>query len=509
MAILHLIISFISIFIAYKLYNRLRYKLPPGPSPLPFVGNLYDIKSVFFRCFADWSRVYGPIISVYFGSHLNVIVNNSELAKEVLKDQDQHLANRNRTPHIEKRSRNGTDLIWSDYGPHYVKVRKMCVVELFSTKRLEALRPIREDEVTAMVETVFKDCTMPENKGKPLVLRTYLGQMAFLHITRLTFGKRFLNSNGEIDELGQEMRGILGSGTTLGTKKSLAEYIPFYKYLFKAENDAFEALDARADRFAKKIMEEHTLARKKTGNTKNHFIDAMLTIQNEYELSEDTIIGLLWNMIAAGMDTTSITVEWAMTEMVRNPTIQQKVQEELDRVIGNERIMTEADIPNLPYLQCVIKECFRMHPPTPLMLPHKANTDVKLGGYDIPNGTTVSVNIGAIARDPKVWKKPLEFTPERFLKEDVDMKGNDFRLIPFGSGRRICPGAQLGIYMVTSMLGQLLHHFTWALPDGMGPEDVDMMEQPGAVAHMRTPLQAIPTPRLPAELYKRVAVGTV
>ena len=161
MALLPVLISIAAFFLACKLYQRLRFRLPPGPNPWPIVGNLYDIKPVRFRCFAEWSQAYGPIISVWFGSTLNVIVSNSELAKEVLKEKDQQLADRHRSRSAAKFSRDGQDLIWADYGPHYVKVRKVCTVELFSPKRLEALRPIREDEVTAMVESIFKDITNP------------------------------------------------------------------------------------------------------------------------------------------------------------------------------------------------------------------------------------------------------------------------------------------------------------------------------------------------------------
>jgi 5-O-(4-coumaroyl)-D-quinate 3'-monooxygenase len=152
-------LSFIAIFLFYTLFQRLRFKLPPGPRPWPVVGNLYDIKPVRFRCFAEWAQSYGPIISVWFGSTLNVIVSNSELAKEVLKENDQQLADRHRSRSAAKFSRDGQDLIWADYGPHYVKVRKVCTLELFSPKRIEALRPIREDEVTAMVESIFNDST--------------------------------------------------------------------------------------------------------------------------------------------------------------------------------------------------------------------------------------------------------------------------------------------------------------------------------------------------------------
>ena len=210
------------------------------------------------------------------------------------------------------------------------------------------------------------------------------------------------------------------------------------------------------------------------------------------------------DMIVAGSDTTAISVEWGMAELVKNPRVQQKAQEELDRVIGFERVMTEADFSNLPYLQCVAKEALRLHPPTPLMLPHRANATVKVGGYDIPKGSNVHVNVWAVARDPAMWKNPTEFRPERFLEEDVDMKGTDFRLLPFGAGRRVCPGAQLAINLVTSMLGHLLHHFVWTPPEGVKAEEIDLSENPGLVTYMRTPLQAIASPRLPSHLYKRV-----
>ncbi|KAF3442185.1 hypothetical protein FNV43_RR16101 [Rhamnella rubrinervis] len=494
----------IIILIAYNLYHRLRFKLPPGPRPWPIVGNLYDIKPVRFRCFADWAQAYGPIISVWFGSTLNVIVSNTELAKEVLKERDQQLADRHRSRSAAKFSRDGQDLIWADYGPHYVKVRKVCTLELFSPKRLEALRPIREDEVTAMVESIFNDCTSSENKGKSLMVKKYLGAVAFNNITRLAFGKRFVNAEGIMDEQGVEFKAIVANGLKLGASLSMAEHIPWLRWMYPLEEDAFAKHGARRDRLTRAIMEEHTQARNKSGGAKQHFVDALLTLQDKYDLSEDTIIGLLWDMITAGMDTTAISVEWAMAELIKNPRVQLKAQEELDRVIGLERVMTESDFSNLPYLQCVAKEALRLHPPTPLMLPHRANSSVKVGGYDVPKGSNVHVNVWAVARDPSVWKNPNDFRPERFLEEDVDMKGHDFRLLPFGAGRRVCPGAQLGINLATSMLGHLLHHFCWSPPEGVKPDEIDMSENPGLVTYMRTPLQAVLTPRLPSHLYKRL-----
>ncbi|KAL8028715.1 hypothetical protein ABFX02_14G178600 [Erythranthe guttata] len=503
-----LLLLFPFIFFLHSLYHRLRFRLPPGPRPWPVVGNLYQVKPVRFRCFAEWAQIYGPIISVWFGSTLNVVVSNSELAKEVLKEKDQQLADRHRSRSTAKFSRDGQDLIWADYGPHYVKVRKVCTVELFSAKRIEALRPIREDEVTAMVESIYIHCIDPAaNSGKSLLVKKYLGAVAFNNITRLAFGKRFVNSEGVIDKQGQEFKAIVANGLKRGASLTMAEHIPWLRWMFPLDEEAFAKHGARRDNLTRDIMEEHTLASKKSGGaSKQHFFDALLTLKDKYDLSEDTIIGLLWDMITAGMDTTTVSVEWAMAELIKNPRVQHKAHEELDRVIGTQRIITELDFPNLPYLQYIAKEAMRLHPPTPLMLPHRSNANVKINGYDIPKGSNVHVNVWAIGRDPKIWKNALEFRPERFIEEDVDMKGHDFRLLPFGAGRRVCPGAQLGINLVTSMIGHLLHHFEWAPHEGMLAEEIDMGENPGLVTYMRTPLEAVATPRLPEFLYKRVAV---
>ncbi|GER46296.1 cytochrome P450 [Striga asiatica] len=502
-----LLLPLAAVFLLSHLYTRLRFRLPPGPRPWPVVGNLYHIKPVRFRCFAEWAQSYGPIISVWIGSTLNVVVSSSELARQVLKEKDQQLADRHRTRSAAKFSKDGQDLIWADYGPHYVKVRKVCTLELFSPRRLEALRPIREDEVTAMVESIYNDCVTlnPDNSGKSLVLRKYLGAVAFNNITRLAFGKRFVSSQGIIDKQGLEFKAIVANGLKLGASLAMAEHIPWLRWMFPLDEDAFAKHGERRDRLSRDIMEEHVAARQQSGGAKNHFFDALLTLKDEYDLSEDTIIGLLWDMITAGMDTTAISVEWAMAELIKNPRAQKKAQEELDRVVGPNRVITELDFPSLPYLQCVAKEALRLHPPTPLMLPHRSNSHVKIGGYDIPKGSNVHVNVWAVARDPSMWRAPHEFRPERFLEDDVDMKGHDYRLLPFGAGRRVCPGAQLGINLVTSMIGHLLHHFEWA-PHG----EIDMAESPGLVTYMRTPLEVVPTPRLrDKELYKRVAVDDI
>lgn len=442
-------------------------------------------------------------MSVWFGSTLNVVVSSAELAKEVLKDKDQQLAARSRTRAANLFSRNGQDLIWADYGPHYVKVRKVCTLELFTPKRLEALRPLREDEVAAMVESIFKDCGGKGGKSSAIVLKKYLSGVAFNNITRIAFGKRFVDGDGKTDPQGTEFKEIIAQGMKLGASIKTSEHIPWIRWMFPLQKEEFVKHGARRDNLTKVIMQEHTVARETSGEAKQHFVDALLALQKQHDLTDTHIIGLLWDMITAGMDTTAISVEWAMAELVRNPRVQQKAQEELDRVIGMENVAKEGEFSKLHYLQCVVKESLRLHPPTPLMLPHKATEDVKLGGYNVPKGTVVHVNVWAIARDPNIWKDPLVFRPERFLEEDVDIKGHDYRLLPFGAGRRVCPGAQLGLNLVELMLARLLHQFTWAPLEGVQVDDIDLTERPGVVTFMAKPLEAMVQPRLPAHLYTR------
>ncbi|VAH08714.1 unnamed protein product [Triticum turgidum subsp. durum] len=308
--------------------------------------------------------------------------------------------------------------------------------------------------------------------------------VSFNNITRLAFGKRFMNADGDIDEEGQEFKLIVNNGIKIGASLSVAEYIWYLRWLCPLNEELYNTHNERRDRLTKKIIEEHAQALRESG-AKQHFVDALFTLREKYDLSDDTVFGLLWDMITAGMDTTVISVEWAMAELVRNPRVQKKLQEELDSVVGRDRVMSETDFQNLPYLMAV----------------------VKVGGYSIPKGANVMVNVWAVARDPKVWSSPLEFRPERFLEESIDIKGSDFRVLPFGAGRRVCPGAQLGINLVASMIGHMLHHFEWSLPEGARPEDISMMESPGLVTFMGTPLQAVATPRLEnEELYKRVPV---
>ncbi|CAI0420678.1 unnamed protein product [Linum tenue] len=182
-----------------------------------------------------------------------------------------------------------------------------------------------------------------------------------------------------------------------------------------------------------------------------------------------------------------------MTELLRNSNTLAKAKKELDQIIGKDNHLKESDVPRLPYLTAIVKETLRLHPPTPLLLPRKATTDVEIHGFTIPKGARILVNVWAIGRDSTTWDDPNSFMPERFLGSKVDVKGNSFELLPFGAGRRICPGQSLALRMLHMMLGSLVHGFDWELPDGLKPEMLDMEEKFGLTLQRAKPLFAVPT----------------
>ena len=201
-------------------------------------------------------------------------------------------------------------------------------------------------------------------------------------------------------------------------------------------------------------------------------------------------------MIFRGTDTVAILLEWIMARMVLHPDIQAKVQAEIDAVVGSGRAVSDADVSSLPYLQCVVKETLRMHPPGPLLSwARLAVHDASVGGHLVPAGTTAMVNMWAIAHDPGVWSEPDAFRPERFTEEDVSVLGSDLRLAPFGAGRRICPGRALALATVHLWLAQLLHRFEW-VPADANCCSVDLSERLNMSLEMEKPLVCMAKPRL-------------
>lgn len=215
---------------------------------------------------------------------------------------------------------------------------------------------------------------------------------------------------------------------------------------------------------------------------------------------------ILQNAFIAATDTTILTTEWAISELFREPSIVKKALEELDAVVGCNRLVQESDLPHLKYIQCICKETFRLHPPVPLLLPHESIQACKASGYDIPAKSRMLVNLYAIGRDPNTWDDPLKFLPERFMEGNkyshIDSHGQDFELLPFGSGRRMCPGMHMGNLIVQFTVANVLHAFDWSLPDQMNPKDLDMSEANGITVSKAVPLRAMAKPRLSPTLYE-------
>ncbi|XP_019262497.1 PREDICTED: cytochrome P450 71A1-like [Nicotiana attenuata] len=207
------------------------------------------------------------------------------------------------------------------------------------------------------------------------------------------------------------------------------------------------------------------------------------------------------DLLTGGTDTSAVAVEWAFQELLRNPKVIEKANQELDRVNRKERWIEEEDFCRLPYIDAIIKETFRLHPLCALLPPHYSIEDCEVAGYDIPNGTTVFVNAWSLGRNPKYWDRAEEFIPERLLENDIDIKGQNFTLLPFGSGRRRCPGYSLGIKVVRTTIANLLHGFNWKLTGGMKAEDISMEEIYGLTTHPKKPTSIIMEPRLSIHLY--------
>jgi cytochrome P450 len=207
------------------------------------------------------------------------------------------------------------------------------------------------------------------------------------------------------------------------------------------------------------------------------------------------------DLIAGGTESSAVTVEWALSELLKKPEVFAKATEELDRVVGRGRWVTEKDVPSLTYVDAIVKETMRLHPVAPMLVPRLSREDTSVDGYDIPAGTRVLVSVWTIGRDPKLWDAPEEFMPERFIGNKIDVKGQDFELLPFGSGRRMCPGYSLGLKVIQLSLANLLHGFAWRLPDGVTREQLSMEEIFGLSTPRKFPLEAVVEPKLPAHLY--------
>ncbi|KAI0495161.1 hypothetical protein KFK09_025310 [Dendrobium nobile] len=481
-------------------YNYFKYngrELPPGPPPLPIIGSLHELfGQVIHISLRRLSKEHGPLMHLQLGQTSAVVASSSEVASEILRTQDTIFCSRPRLSAVTHFSYGGLDIGASPYGESWKKLRRFGSNKMFNPGKVQSFSFIREEEVEVMVESIKKSSL----QGK-LINLSEIALCLFNNITyREVFSKR-VSADGEC--LLSPHHGLIMRMMTLMTEFNVKDFFPLFWWVdfltgwwFKVEK-RFREMDRI---FEKEI--ELRLRQKSFNFSYGDFLDDLLKRQDEMDplFSRKEVKALLMDMFLGGTDTSSVTLEWGMTELIKNPAAMKKAQEEVRRVAGNKGKVEESDMEQLQYLKMVVKETLRLHPPTTLLAPRESMKDTKIHGYDIPAKTLVIINAWAIGRDSKYWEEADVFRPERFEDKNVTFKGNHFEFIPFGSGRRICPGMALGLASIELAFANILYSFEWELPSGMAEKDVDMEERFGLSTHKKKPLRLVATPAAIASL---------
>ncbi|CAL1352663.1 unnamed protein product [Linum trigynum] len=488
--------------------RRSQKPLPPGPTPWPIVGNLPHLGPIPHHSIAALARKYGPLMHLRLGSVDVVVAASASVAAQFLKIHDANFSDRPPSSGGKYIAYNYQDMVFAPYGPRWRLLRKVSAVHLFSAKALDDFRYVRQAEVAGLTRALANGGNAPVQLGQ------LLGVCTANALGRVLVGRRvFGDITGGVDPKADEFKSMVVELMVLAGVFNISDFVPALEWLDLQRISAkMKNLHRRLDSFLTQILEEHgKTAHDAFAGGHVDFLTSLSSLKLDDDdgeggkLTDTEIKALLLNMFTAGTDTSSSTVEWALAELIRHPNTLAGLQSELDSIVGRDRLVSEQDLPKLPYLQAVIKETFRLHPSTPLSLPRLAGQSCEINGYHIPKGATLLVNVWAIARDPEAWSDPLRFDPGRFLpggeKPGVDVKGSDFELIPFGAGRRICAGMSLGLRMVQLMTAVLVHAFDWELADGVTPEKLNMDEAYGLTLQRAVPLNVHPKPRLSPQVY--------
>ncbi|CAK8538899.1 unnamed protein product [Lathyrus sativus] len=487
-----LMASFLFLLLLFKIVQRLNTSkksypnLPPGPWRLPFIGNIHQVISspLPHHSFKTMAQKYGPLMYLKLGEVPYIIVSSPEMAKEILKTHDLNFCDRPNLMLSTIFSYNGTDIIFSVYGEHWRQLRKICVIELLSVKCVQSFRSIREQEVDDFVKSIAA------SEGSIVNLSRMISDMTYGIVARAAFGKRSKNEQAfksAIDEIASLLGGFC-----------IADLYPSIKILQRMSmaKTKFEKLHREIDMIMQDIIEDHKSIHKGVNKDEN-IVDALLKIQQENEQSQHRVTdvnikSIIMDLFAAGTHTTSGFTSWCMSEIVKNPRVMEETQAEVRGVFDKKGYVDETEMHKLIYLKCVIKETLRLHPIAPMLLPRESRESCQINGYDIPAKTRVMVNAWAIGRDPRYWVEAESFKPERFLNSPIVFKGTDFEFIPFGGGRRTCPGIEFAIASTELSLAQLLYHFDWKLTNDMNNEELDMTESFGITASRKHDLCLIP-----------------
>ncbi|CAA7039237.1 unnamed protein product [Microthlaspi erraticum] len=492
-------IFIVSFFILSKKLKTSKWKLPPSPSSLPIIGNLHHLTGVPHRCIHRLCIKYGPVMLLRLGSMSVVVISSSEAAEEVVKTYDLQCCTRLDMVVTKRLSYGFKDITFGPYSEYWREMRKVAVIELFSLKKVQSFRHIREEEVELMAKKVSA------LTQSPVDLRNVFFSFAGSIVSRVAMGRNFHDcdfiNQKKMEELVADAGDVLGNFTftDLFPAGGIGRSIDWLVGKEQKLNKVFKKLDD----FYQHVIDDHLKesSGRETSDSPMDIVAVMLDIigrqgtKDYFKLDYDNIKAVLMDVFLAGIDTSVITMIWTMTELARNPRVMKKLQEEIRTTLGTEKkIITEQDLNKVAYLQLVIKETFRLHPPVPVVT-RKSMAHVKIQGYDIPPGTAIQLNVYTIGRDPKHWTDPEDYIPERFADSSIDFRGQNYNLLPFGSGRRICPGISMSTAAIEMALLSMLYFFDWRLPDGMKIDDIDMEEIGTLSVFKKVPLMLVPVPR--------------
>ncbi|KAL0360905.1 UNVERIFIED_CONTAM: cytochrome [Sesamum radiatum] len=463
--------------------RRRSAKLPPGPYPFPVIGNILQLGQNPHQSLTKLSKIYGPLMHLRLGSIDTIVVSSPEMAKEILQTHDQAFPLRLTTAATRALDHHATSVAFLPIGNQWRNLRKICKEHMFSTQRLHANEGLRQEKLQKLLQYIQECCV----NGRAVDI----GQAAVVTSLNLMSNTVFSVDFADYSTC-QELEDVIRRCMRVWGSPNLGDYFGFLG-LFDPQGIKREAefCVGKLLGIFDSIIDQRVEASRNSQPRKTDLLEVLLEISdgNQAELTRDE----MKHLFVVRVDTTSGTVEWVMTELLRNPQVMSKLKTEVRTVLGANKQIEESDISKLPYLQAVIKEAFRYHPPGPFVTRCKDGNDLEIKKYVIPKNALILINIWATGRDPSIWPNPDSFEPERFLNTEVDVKGHSLELIPFGTGRRICPGMPLAYRMVHLIVASLVHNFDWKLEPGVAPEDVDLNEKLGLSLHKAIPLKAVPT----------------
>ncbi|XP_042009225.1 cytochrome P450 71A8-like [Salvia splendens] len=459
--------------------------LPPSPRKLPILGNLHQVGLLPHRNLHSLATKHAPLMLLHFGSIPVLIVSTAEAAHAVLKTHD--LTFSSRPQHfraVKKFIRDGRNVGFAPYGEYWRRMRGISVHHLLSSKRVQSFRFIREEETAFFMKRVR------ESSSGVVDLSKMFAEFTNDVICRSCFGRKYSDS-----ENGKKFVVLLREAMEVLGTVCVGDFVPWLGWVSGVNgfDKKVDKVSKEMDEFLEGVIVEHMESSKRKGGNGESFVGILLDLQNEKDgdvfIDRESIKALLVDLLGAGTDTLTTLLIWTMAELLQHPIVMQKLQLEVREVVNDKQDISDNDLVKMHYLRAVIKEALRCHPPVPLLIPRVASSDVKINGYNVPAGTVLMTNAWAIGRDPTSWDEPDKFEPARFLNSSVDYNGLDFEFIPFGAGRRGCPGIGFSAANVEFVLANLVWKFDWEVPDG--GKSVDMAESPAATLHKAVPLLAV------------------